>query len=150
MQKIFLVFIGVVAVVLLGFFALNAFIYNEKQADTSMIAITDTSWTWTTTLLAAEGAFTPNEPERFVLTFETDGRFGSSTDCNTMGGNYTMDGASLSFGEIISTKMYCEGSQEATYAEQLGNVVAYVISEEGSLMLTLQDDQGTMVFVQAD
>lgn len=147
-MKKFAVTVAGFTIILLGaFLAFNYFIYNEKQAEQSKIALKDSSWIWTSTLLTTGEAVTPKDPERFVLTFSPDGSFGSSTDCNTMGGMYSIhDRDQLTFGNMYSTKMYCAGSQEDVYADQLANVASYTISNDGSLMLTLKEDQGTMVF----
>ena len=43
------------------------------------------------------------------LTFAEDGRFSGSDGCNQVFGSYTVSGDTVSFGEMGSTLMFCEG-----------------------------------------
>jgi heat shock protein HslJ len=143
------------AVVLLvgGFFALNAYIYDQKQGDgteapqAAPAGLTGGGWTWVRTELP--GGMTVAAPEggRFVLSFDEDGRMASTTDCNQMSGSYTTEGDTLIFGAIAMTKMYCEGSMEGTYAEQLDRTIAFSV-ENGELRLVFAEGAGMMVFMR--
>ena len=109
------------------------------------VSLEATGWSWQyTDLLNGERVEAP-VGDRFILTFDGDGNLGSTTDCNSMGGSYVIDGEVLSIGELVMTKMYCEGSVEGVYAEQLRLVNSYVIVDD-TLKLNLNRDYGVMVF----
>ena len=117
---------------------------RETPTDAPNIVLTDGSWRWVSA--TTNGVETkPNKPEAFVLTFADDTRFSSSTDCNQLMGTYTLDGNSLTFGQIASTMMYCEGSQESVYSALLADVSSYAI-EGQALTLQLKDNKGAMQF----
>lgn len=78
---------------------------------------------------------TPKQSGVFMLTFSPDNTFQVSTDCNALSGRYTLRGFSLTFDEIITTEMYCEGSQDSAFAQTLSEVHAYAVTERGDLEL---------------
>ncbi len=107
--------------------------------------LVDSSWSWQyTDLLGGERMNAP-AGDRFILSFDGAGRVSSRTDCNGMGGRYVIDGEVLSMGQFVQTLMYCEGSMEGAYGEQLGLVNSYVI-EGDTLRFNLNRDYGTMIF----
>lgn len=114
--------------------------YNE-----SLVPLEGTAWSWQYTELQGGEMVEAPAGDHFVLTFEGEGQLGSTTDCNSMGGSYVLDGEVLSIGELMMTKMYCEGSMEGTYSEHLGLVNSYVITGD-TLRLNLNRDYGVMVF----
>ncbi len=137
-----------------GFYALNAYIYNEKQGDgtdvsvpTAPTGLTGGGWTWVRTELADGDVTEAPAGGQFVLSLDEDGRVASATDCNSMAGSYVMDGDMLTFGPFAMTKMYCEGSMEGVYAEQLSRTASYAV-EEGNLSLLLADGAGVMTFTR--
>lgn len=109
------------------------------------VPLEGTAWSWQYTELQGGEMVEAPAGDQFVLTFEGNGQLGSTTDCNSMGGSYVLDGEVLSIGELMMTKMYCEGSMEGTYAEHLGLVNSYVIVDD-TLRLNLNRDYGVMVF----
>jgi heat shock protein HslJ len=119
----------------------------EGEADPSRMTLDMKPWVWVSTLLNDETVVTPKEPGSFVLTFAEDGTFSVQTDCNAMGGKYTVDESSIAFSEIVSTKMYCEGSQEGTFSEYLMNTSQYHFTARGQLILDLKFDSGTVEFI---
>ncbi|MEK9177100.1 MAG: META domain-containing protein [Patescibacteria group bacterium] len=117
----------------------------EGEADPSRMTLGMTTWKWLSATrgdgvkvrLTKEGAFT--------LTFN-DGRLSASTDCNAMGGSYTATaGGALTFGPMMSTKMYCEGSQEGDFAALLQSAESFRFTSRGELILELADG-GSMIF----
>jgi len=46
---------------------------------------------------------------------------------------------------MMSTLMYCEGSQESIYTEMLSQAISYDISDNKELLLNLKDGS-TMLF----
>lgn len=161
MQKTLLwLAIGIVVLVG-GFYALNAYIYNEKQGDGGEVAtdgerqrpdvaptgLIGGGWTWVRTELPGGEVMQAPAGGKFVLSLDEDGLAASTTDCNQMSGGYVKDEEVLSFKPFAMTKMYCEGSQEGVYAQQLAQTGSYVI-EGNELRLILLRDAGTMVFVR--
>lgn len=103
-----------------------------------------TEWVWRRSD-HADGLPAVPAGEQFLLEFSADGTLTSTTDCNRMGGTYVRDGEVLSLGSFVSTKMYCEGSLEQVYADDLALVSAHTI-EDNRLTLILNRDVGMMYF----
>ncbi len=101
-----------------------------------------TSWRWKET--TGPAAVTP-EVDMFVINFSGGGSMDSSTDCNRLGGPYRTTGTTLTFSDMFSTQMFCEGSQEQVYRDQLSQVGSFKI-ESDTLYLYLTNDGGTMRF----
>lgn len=123
---------------------------NKKPnipAENEETDLTGSSWSWQYTDLAGGERVSAPAGDHFVLAFEAGGKVGSRTDCNSMGGVYSLDGEVLSMGQFMMTQMYCEGSKEMLYAEHLGLVNSYVI-EGDTLRFNLNRDYGTMVFMR--
>lgn len=104
-----------------------------------------TSWTWVSS--SVNGVITSAPVGgKFVLSFGEDNRVHSTTDCNGVGGSYTVNtSGTMSFGPFMSTLMFCEGSHEVQYSQALTKTSAYKV--EGS-NLTLTNASGTMTFVK--
>ena len=118
-----------------------------SQAPASSSAqLTSKKWTWVNTKMSDGTVTTPSKPGAFAATFQTDGRVVANTDCNTGNGGYTLGADNgLTIGPMASTMMFCEGSNEGVYFQQLGNVGSYKI-DNGQLWLMLKYDSGTMIF----
>lgn len=111
--------------------------------------LTSKKWTWTMTQMSDEQTSYPSNVGNggsFTATFQEDGRLLATTDCNNGNGSYTIGADnSLTIGPMASTMMYCEGSSEGAYFQQLNQVGSYKI-ENGQLWLMLKMDSGTMIF----
>lgn len=162
--------LGVLALLVIGFFAFNSYIYHEKQADTDVPATTEEikdtpviigenmdgeadpsmmnlgmkQWVWQYTTTKNGDKVMPKVPGKFTLTFEESGRFSVGTDCNSMGGEYTTEWNALTLSDMFSTMMYCEGSQEGEFAGYLSEVTQYELTSRGELILTMKDGAGTV------
>ena len=53
-----------------------------------------------------------NTSRAFIQFDESKDRFGGNGGCNGMGGNLSVNGSNINMSQIISTKMYCEGTSE--------------------------------------
>lgn len=104
-------------------------------------------WVWQGSYFNNDTEVLPRKVGIFTLSLDADGRFSASTDCNAMGGSYRVDKTiqSITFGPIISTKMYCQNSQEQTFLRLLSEVNSYGF-EDGKLLLQYPYDTGTAVF----
>lgn len=117
----------------------------EGEADPSRMTLGMTTWKWMRALYNDGRVVAPQEAGVFTLTF-ADGRFSATTDCNSMSGEYSVSGNTITFGPIASTKMYCEGSQEGEFARLLQDSTSYHFTSRGELVLDLKFDSGTVVF----
>lgn len=72
------------------------------------------------------------------------GYVNGTTECNGIGGQYTINGNTISFGDIFATKMYCEGKMDAErmMGEALKNTVTF---SQKNNVLTFYDKQGNVL-----
>jgi heat shock protein HslJ len=105
------------------------------------------TWTWEQTLYNDDTVHTPDAIGAFTLTFADESSVQVTTDCNNMRGSYTVDEHRIEFGQMASTRMHCEGSQEQLFAGMLENVTSYFIDEEGRLILELKYDSGSIILL---
>jgi len=92
-------------------------------------------------------------PEGVVVTLlMEDGEAGGSGGCNTYGGSYTLEGSSLTFGELRTTMMACEEPAMSVESAYLANLAltATWFSDGGSLTLQDANGQATLVFGPAE
>jgi heat shock protein HslJ len=75
------------------------------------------------------------DPSRYTLRLEEDGRASVKSDCNSCGGTYTLTGTTLELGGIACTKVACgDDSLDPTYARAL----------EGPKTVSVDDSQLTV------
>jgi heat shock protein HslJ len=118
----------------------------EGEADPGVMTLNMKTWTLDSVLYNDGRKFSPIETKPFTLTFGSDGKFSATTDCNSMGGSYAAGADTIMFSQIFSTKMYCEGSQEAEFASLLENTQGYHFTSRGQLILDLKLDSGSVIF----
>ena len=123
----------------------DIYLENGKKYSESMTLDMKT-WVWIKTVYNNDTEIKPKIDNRFSITFRTDNSFSASTDCNNMGGEYTVIGNSITFGKMFSTKMFCPDSQENDFAKMLGEVQSYFFSPQGELVLGLKFDSGSVIF----
>lgn len=105
------------------------------------------TWVWTRTVMSDDTVVTPREAGEFTLAFDADGRVAGETDCNSFGGYYGLgDSRSISFGPFAMTKMFCEGSEEGKFTNQVSRSTRYIFDEDGNLILLLSYDSGSVFF----
>jgi heat shock protein HslJ len=118
----------------------------EGEADPNRMTLGMKKWSWVKTQMNDGKITTPKKADVFTLTFAKDGTVQVTTDCNGMGGNYTTTGKKLTFSQMISTMMYCDGSQEQEFAAKLQDTASYMFTSKGELILEIKMDSGTMTF----
>jgi len=118
----------------------------EGEADPSRMTLTMKTWDWISTRYSNDTTVTPKKTKAFTLTFKSDGTFRATTDCNAMSGKYTTQDKKISFGNIATTMMYCEGSQEGEFGKMLGEVQGYLFTSKGELVFDLKLDSGSFIF----
>ncbi len=98
-----------------------------------------TQWVATSII---DGATASSLPEGVEVTLEfVDGRMQGRFGCNSGGGDYTVDGTTITFGPLMTTKMACEAPQatvESHVLSVLERDVEFAI-EGGSLTLMHAD-----------
>ena len=118
----------------------------EGEADPSRMTLGMKKWVWQSALYNDGRVVKPMRPDAFTLSFDGKGNFSATTDCNGVGGSYSTSGNSLTFGQMMSTLMYCEGSQESEFTELLSNTDSYLFTSKGELVLNLKFDSGSVTF----
>ena len=118
----------------------------EGEVDPSRMTLTMTKWIWISALYNDGKEIKPRNAKAFTLTFSNNGTFSATTDCNSVGGAYTAKDGKISFYEMRSTLMYCEGSQESEFVKLLTNTDRYHFTSKGELILDLKFDSGSAVF----
>lgn len=118
----------------------------EGEADTSRMSLDIKKWEWVKTQMNDGKITTPKKSGVFGITFKKDGSVSISTDCNSMGGKYITKGKKLTFSQMMSTMMYCDGSQEQEFSGMLNEVGSYLFTSKGELILEIKMDSGTMIF----
>ena len=83
-----------------------------------------------------------------TIDFGTDGNVSGSAGCNTFNGTYTVDGSSISFGPLASTKMACPTADMAVETAFLAGLAGAKTWSIQALFLTL-DGAAKMTFTLA-
>jgi heat shock protein HslJ len=81
-------------------------------------------------------AVDPDTPP--TLVFDDAGRVSGTGGCNQYNGPYTQDGGSLTFGNLASTLMGCEGElgrQESAFLAGIAGTRTWQVTPEGNLEL---------------
>ncbi len=119
----------------------------EGEANPEMMKLSMKKWIWISALYNDEREVKPKKPDVFALTFEENGRFSATTDCNSLSGQYaTSTGNQIVFSNMMQTKMYCEGSDETEFVQFLSNTSSFHFTSKGELILDLKFDSGSVVF----
>lgn len=117
----------------------------EGEANPSVMKLDMKKWNWISVFTTADGQTFPKKDGVFTLTFKTDGTFGATTDCNGLGGNYAVNGSKLMFSNMVSTLMYCDGSQESVFQKMFEQTTNFEFTSKGELVFILKNG-GKAVF----
>ncbi|MEI7480043.1 MAG: META domain-containing protein [bacterium] len=123
-------------------------IVQKQEIYTTPIKINLNSkiWTWVKTQYNNDTVVEPKKSGLFTVKFNVEGSFSAQTDCNSMGGGYKVVDNKISFSNMFSTLMYCDGSQEQEYTKMLGEASSYLINDKNNMIISLKMDSGTMIF----
>lgn len=118
----------------------------EGEVSSMITNLSLKTWVWLNTTYSNDKGVTPKTPGKFTLTLNSDRTFSATTDCNSIGGNYTASGDKISFSNMVSTLMACEGSQESDFSNMLSETQNFLFTSKGELVLELKFDSGSVVF----
>lgn len=104
------------------------------------------TWFWVKTQYSNDSVISPSNPEAFSLVFAEDGRLQVTTDCNGMRGDYKVEAHTIQFEQMMSTRKFCQDSQELMFAKMLEEVTSFLFTSKGQLVLLFKYDSGTMLF----
>lgn len=105
-----------------------------------------TTWALERIRLMDGSEVVPTDPADYTLTLGADGSTSLQVDCNRAIGRFELDGASLSFSPLATTRAFCgPGSLDQRYLEQIAAVVSYVF-DDGALVLATSMDASLLVF----
>lgn len=107
--------------------------------------------TWALTSYLVDGKATPVPADVLVdATFSADdSTVSGSAGCNRYSGPYTVDGSKLTFGDLATTLMLCDGPAgevETAYLAHLGNAATFTATADA---LTIYDASGASILVYA-
>ncbi len=117
----------------------------EGEADSSKMNLTMKTWNWEKIVYNNDTEIVP-KTNKFTLTLKKDKTFSAKTDCNGIGGEYSVAGKKIKFDKMMSTLMYCEGSQEQEFSKALGEADGFFFTSKGELVITLKADSGSIIF----
>ena len=118
----------------------------EGEANPAKMTLGMKTWNWVNTKYSNDTVVTPRVSNKFTLTLKADKTFSATTDCNGIGGEYTVVGNKITFTKMMSTLMYCEGSQESDFSKMLNQTQGFLFTSKGELVLTLKMDSGSVIF----
>lgn len=118
----------------------------EGEADPARMTLGMKTWEWVSTSYSNGTKKIPYDSKKFIVTFKDNGTFSATTDCNSMGGSYTVSKNKILFEQIASTLMFCEGSQEQDFLVMLGQVQSFFFTSRGKLVFDLKLDSGSSIF----
>jgi heat shock protein HslJ len=100
-----------------------------------------TAWRLVNIASMDDTVYVPDDPARYTLELQPDGRASIRADCNRGTGTWTSEGASrLTFGAIAATRAMCTpGSLSDTYLAQFEWVRSYVLRDGHLFLATMAD-----------
>ena len=126
-----------------AFIVLSAFVMRKEKI-TPTTSLYDTKWSLKKihTVTGVEEVNT----KAFIKFSEEKKSAGGNGSCNTFGSNFTIAKDQISFKNIFSTKMYCEGVQqtEDAFLKQLEKVSQFEI--KGRILIFYQGEKILLEF----
>jgi len=80
--------------------------------------------------------------------FNSEGRMNGNVGCNGFGGDYTVDGDTITFGPVMSTMMFCENvaDQESATLAVLQEKTTFVL--DGNLLTITSGDGNSSIVLE--
>ncbi len=118
---------------------------DTAAEDEAVVEVVDVVWKWESLTTPVEETVVPT-PESYLLLLNPDGTVSIQADCNSGGGNYTIDGSNITIEILFTTQAFCgEESLDTLYIQSL-NAAAIYFTQDGNLFIDLFADSGTMRF----
>ncbi len=96
-----------------------------------------------------DAVLVPDHPSRYTLELGSDGRASVRADCNRGSGPYRLDGRSLTFGPLATTRAMCPpGSLSDRYLAQLSQAASW-LERDGKLHVATRADGSILEFQPA-
>jgi heat shock protein HslJ len=126
-----------VLALLLLLLSLGAIACDENPVAPS--AITNVTWKLESIERSGMATITVPNPDQFTMRFDANGDLAVRADCNSCGGRYTLNGASLSIGNMACTLIACPApGLDSTFTSALSNVRTATVTA-GQLVITGTD-----------
>ena len=106
--------------------------------------------TWQLVSYGDPASPTPAAPDIDTSIEFKDGHMSGNVGCNGFGGNYELDGNNITFSDVVSTLMFCEGpagDQESGTLAVLRESATYVLDGD-TLTMTSQDGTAAIVLAR--
>jgi heat shock protein HslJ len=117
---------------------------EESSEGSSTANLEGTTWTWQGTTMNDDTSRTPDDPNKYTITFQEGGAAAVKTDCNNASGTWTVDGTNLTIALGPMTMAECPpGSLYQEFVADLSQVGSYTM-DGTDLILMLKMDSGTM------
>jgi len=100
-------------------------------------------WRLESMQLAGASAFVPDDPSRFTLEFQPDGRIAVVAECNRCGGSYTLSGATLTVPAMACTLAACATSRGEEFAVLVQG--SSTLATPGDGRLAIASAEGTLL-----
>jgi heat shock protein HslJ len=122
---------------------------RTSEAAGAAMSLTGTVWEWQQTRLSNDDVFTPDDPSRYTVEFQADGRIAGQADCNRIMGGYRTTENRIEIGPLASTRVACPpDSLGDRFVAQLQDAAIFFF-RDGNLYLDIKFDTGTMRFAPA-
>ena len=132
------------------FIVLSAFVMKEpacpagREKTTPTTSLYDTKWSLKK--INSDSGVEEVNTKAFIKFNSEKKSAGGNGSCNTFGSSFTINDKTISFKNIFSTKMYCEGVQqtENTFFKQLEKVNRFEVKDKR--LLFYRDNQTLLEF----
>ena len=122
---------------------------GEPASPPVAASITLRTWQLVRIQMMDDAVFVPDHPTKYTLELGSDGRASVRADCNRGSGSYRLEGRSLSFGPLATTRAMCPpGSISDRYLAQLAQVASW-LERDGKLHLATRADGSVLEFQPA-
>lgn len=119
---------------------------SPLPVDYSSLPFVDQTWYWLGTQSSSDAKIETADPSIYSIQFMADGTYNGQADCNRINGSFVADGANLTLQAGAMTLAACPpGSQSDEFLKELTAVASFLM-QDGSLLLNLSQDGGTMKF----
>ena len=121
---------------------------SAKSASENMALITANTWTLST--MDGQPVTTEQFPNGFPSATFTDAlKVSGKGGCNSYSGSYNInEDSGISVSQVISTKMFCEGTRENDYFKALES--ANMVTVEKEKLVLFKDAREILVFTPAE